>query len=149
MNLPEECELVDGPASQEIREFHLHQVHLATPQTQRRVEVGRTEQFTEALDPPGEWRDGLYPELSVDLCVAWIVQPCYYAWHPEDLAGQPREHYIGVVTPGDGSQAVSALNASLEEHLPLQTSTTMVCPVKPVPSRSNAVASWSTTITTW
>jgi hypothetical protein len=75
MNLPEECQLVDAPASQEIRKFYLHQVHLTTPQTQRRVEVGRTEQFAEALDPPGEWCDGLYPKLSVDLRVAWIMQP--------------------------------------------------------------------------
>src|SRR5262249_45053174 len=88
MNLTEEGELIDSPASQEMGEFGLHEVHLTTTQTQRRVEMGIAEKFGEALDAPGERRDGLYSKPLVDFRVPRVVEPCYHPRHTEDLAGQ-------------------------------------------------------------
>ena len=97
-----------------------HQIDLTTSQTQCCGEVGIAKEFREALDPPGERRDSLNPELVVDLRVTWIVQPCHHPRHPEDLAGQPCEHHIGVIAPRDGSQAVHTFDTGLEEHVTVQ-----------------------------
>ena len=99
-----------------------HEVHLAAPQTQCRVEVVVTEEFGEALDPPGERHDGLDPELAVDLGLPRVVQPSHHSRYTEDLACQTRDDDIGVIAPRNGGQAVHTLDASLEEHLTVQGS---------------------------
>src|SRR5215510_12563854 len=82
--------------------------------------MGITEEFGEALYPPGKRRNGLDPELSVDLCVPRVVQPRHHPRHPEDLAGQTRDDHIGVIAARDNCQAVRTLDTSLEEHATVQ-----------------------------
>jgi hypothetical protein len=53
--------------------------------------------------------------------VTWIVEPGHHPWHPEDLTGQPCEHHIGVIAARDGGQAIHTFDASLEEHITVQS----------------------------
>jgi hypothetical protein len=120
LDLPDEGEFVDRPPHQKIWKFDLHDVHLATPQAERRVELCIAEEFSQTLDPSDQRRHRLDPKPSVHFCVPWIVEPCDDPWHTEHLACQTREHHVRLIITRDGRQTVSPLDAGVQEHVTVE-----------------------------